>query len=332
MVTKPWLILPAKLAHDYAPVGLKLFSVFCSGKKHTTYSPFEWKGIKFNNPMGTAGGVDKNAEMISSFKNLGAGFLEIGTVTPKPQAPNPGIILKRDIKNKALWNKMGFPSNGLEFVKSQLTKKYKKDIPLFVNIGKNRSTDNNEAHLDYIKCMRELYPWASAFVINISSPNTKGLRELLAPENLESFLKPIVSENQNFKLPLILKLSPDISDIQLTEVIDTSCKIGIDGFILTNTTQAEREKLSFPVEGGVSGAPLANKSFHLLKVAKKHIQANQLSALLISTGGIMSAEDVKTRLTAGADLIQVYSALIFEGPLFFKKTLKKLNCDAVKLR
>lgn len=325
---KPWYLLPPKWAHDLAPLGLKIASVLC-GNKSNSYSPFTWKGIHFKNPMGIAGGVDKNAEMITSFYKLGAGFIEIGTVTPKPQAPNPGVILKRDISHKALWNKMGFPSKGVEFVKQQLKKNPQSEIPLFINIGKNRTTENSKAHEDYIQCMQELQPWASAFVINISSPNTKGLRELLLPENLEAFLKPIIIENQKKPLPLLLKLSPDISKEQLEQVLSISCKLGIDGFILTNTTQGEREYLNFPDEGGVSGAPLAKKSLELLSHASKYLKENQLSALLISTGGIMSAAEVKTRLNAGANLVQVYSALIFEGPLFFQKALKTLKSDAL---
>ena len=324
---KPWYLLPPKWAHDLAPVGLKLVSLLYKTKSQT-YSPFTWKGIDFENPMGIAGGVDKNAEMINSFYKLGAGFLEVGTVTPEPQAPNPGIILDRDISHRALWNKMGFPSKGVEFVKQQLKNNTQKNIPLFINIGKNRTTENSKAYEDYIKCMQELRSWASAFVINISSPNTKGLRELLMPENLEAFLQPIITENKKAPVPLLLKLSPDISQKQLEQVLSISCKLGIDGFILTNTTQGEREYLNFPEEGGVSGAPLAKKSLELLTYASKYLKENQLSALLISTGGIMSAEDVKTRLNAGANLVQVYSALIFEGPLFFKKALKTLNSDA----
>ncbi|MCH2533687.1 MAG: quinone-dependent dihydroorotate dehydrogenase [Bdellovibrionales bacterium] len=325
---KPWFLLPAKLAHDLAPIGLKLASAVCKSKQ-PSYAPFRWKGIQFQNPIGIAGGVDKNAEMIESFCKLGAGFIEIGTVTPKPQSPNPGVILKRDIPHRALWNKMGFPSKGVDFVKRQLQKQKKRDIPLFINIGKNRTTDNSKAHEDYIKCMQELSSWASAFVINISSPNTKGLRELLMPQNLEAFLQPIINENKNNPRPLLLKLSPDISNKELEQVLSISCKLGIEGFILTNTTQGERENLNFPEEGGVSGAPLAKKSLELLNYAHNYLKENQLSALLISTGGILSAADVKTRLNAGANLVQVYSALIFEGPLFFQKTLKTLNSDAV---
>lgn len=330
MVKKPWLFLPPKLAHDLAPLGLKISSLIFRFK-NKSYAPFKWKGVEFENPLGIAGGVDKNAEMVSSFEILGAGFIEIGTVTPEPQEPNPGVILKRDIKNKALWNKMGFPSKGAAFAKQQLQKLKSSSTPIFINIGKNRTTDNSVAHTDYIKCMQVLHPWAQAFVINISSPNTKGLRDLLKPQGLDAFLQPIVDENKKYNIPLILKLSPDITDEQLIEVINLSYKIGIHGLVLTNTTQGARQGLGFPVDGGVSGQPLAQQSLHLLKLAKKHIDSNNISMLLISAGGILSSKDVQERLDAGANLIQVYSALIFEGPLFFQSCIKKLR-DAVTLK
>jgi dihydroorotate dehydrogenase len=186
--------------------------------------------------------------------------------------------------------------------------------PVFVNIGKNRETPNERAHEDYVSVINSIGDLADAFVINISSPNTKGLRDLLEPSRLVKFLKVIRSSTQK---PLLLKLSPDLSDAEFCAVLDTSFAASLDGWVLTNTTTAREQTPQFSAEGGVSGQPLAQRAERLLQLALEHLGARRQNRLVISVGGVMTFEDVMRRLKMGADLVQVYSALIFSGPQFF---------------
>lgn len=324
---KPWLLLPPEVAYKVAPLALKAHRLVTK-PKHCRWKPFEWRGMKFFNPMGTSGGVDKNAEHIEDWWRFGVGFQELGTVTPQPQDPNPGKIIDRSNGERAIWNKMGFPNQGLDqFIKniSRIPKPFY--TPLFLNIGKNRWTPNEKAHEDYIYCLKTLYPFADVFVINISSPNTSGLRDLLQKEQLRHFLEPIVAANLemaggNHPKPLLLKLSPDQSIDELGITIETSLNLGLDGWILTNTTTQLRDKLPFPDAGGISGAPLGPTSINLLKQAVEILGKNKKDKLLISSGGVMTPNDVFERLELGADLVQVYAALIFEGPQFFTQVAK----------
>jgi len=272
--------------------------------------------------MGIAGGVDKDAENILSWQKLGAGFVEVGTVTPQPQSPNPGKIMDRNNKQQALWNKMGFPSKGLNYALEKIKSSLNQcSTPLFANIGKNRNTPNESAHEDYIQCIQKLESYVDAFVINISSPNTSSLRELLEPENLKNFLSPIA---QSTKTPLLLKISPDISDCELEQILNTSLELNVSGWILTNTTTKDHQNYGFPNDGGLSGKPLAKPSIELLKKTIKLLGPQKKERLIISAGGIITANDVQERLKLGADLIQTYSGLVFEGPHFFKNTLKEV--------
>lgn len=324
---KPWLLLPPEVAYKVAPLALKAHR-WIAKPKHCRWQPFEWKGMNFLNPLGTSGGVDKNAEHVEDWWRFGVGFQELGTVTPQPQDPNPGKIIDRSNGDMAVWNKMGFPNLGLEqFIKniSRVPRPYY--TPLFLNIGKNRWTSNEKAHEDYIFCLKSLHPFADAFVINISSPNTSGLRDLLKKEQLRSFLEPIVAANlemagANDPKPLLLKLSPDQSIDELGVTIETSLDLGLDGWILTNTTTQLRERLPFPDAGGISGAPLAETSKNLLKQAVEILGNNKKDKLLVSSGGVMTPEEAFERLELGADLVQVYAALIFEGPQFFGQVAK----------
>jgi dihydroorotate dehydrogenase len=185
-----------------------------------------------------------------------------------------------------------------------------------VNIGKNRTTSNENASHDY-KVLLDLFAdVADVFVVNISSPNTKGLRELLEPTQLAEFLKPLIKAK---KQPLLLKLSPDMDDALLKRTLDVSLGAGVDGWVLTNTTLAREPNSRFSTEGGVSGRPLAERSKEILKIAVDHLGARREDRLIISSGGVLTPEDVNERLRLGANLVQVYAALIFDGPLFFRK-------------
>ena len=192
---RPWLALPASFAHKLSPYYLK-FAEKTNSFKVYKWHDFNWRGLQFNNPVGIAGGLDKDATNVNAWWNLGAGFIEVGTVTPKPQSPNPGKIIDRNVKNSALWNKMGFPSKGSDVVLQNLKSLAPYKTPLFVNIGKNRDTPQESAHKDYIYNIKKFKDVADAFVINISSPNTVGLRDLLKPINLTNFLEPIIATNK----------------------------------------------------------------------------------------------------------------------------------------
>ena len=327
---KPWLWLPAKVAHDLSPFFLQTRTLV-SGAVTYRWRPFTWRGLEFVNRLGIAGGVDKNADSLRAWWTFGPGFIEIGTVTPRPQGPNPGKIMARDPKRSALWNKMGFPSGGMDRVVENLKRVARPyHTPVFVNIGKNRDTSNESAASDYVSCLQTLYSVADAFVINISSPNTKGLRDLLKPENLKGFLVPIVDArnreaarvNDGRVRPLLLKLSPDLEQSDLESAINVSLELNLDGWIVSNTTLSREKGMSFPAEGGVSGAPLTALSKDVLRRTVAILGPRKGDRLLISAGGVMSPSEVQERLDLGADLVQVYSALIFEGPGFFKKVAK----------
>lgn len=319
---KPWLLLPAKWAHDLSPLFLKTFAAF-SERTPPTWRTLVWKGLVFQNPLGIAGGVDKNADFIKAWPGLGCGFVEIGTVTPRPQTPNPGRILDRDRASRAMWNRMGFPSAGAEETLANLKAARPFATPIFVNIGKNRETPNENAAEDYLALVHYFRDHADAFVVNISSPNTKGLRDLQGAEPLRKLLSPLVAAAAGYGRPLLVKLSPDLADAELEQSLEVGAECGVDGFILTNTTLSREPDSPFPPEGGVSGQPLKEISKRVLRRAVEILGPRRRNFLLVSVGGIMTADDVFERLDLGADLVEVYSALVFEGPGFFGQVAKK---------
>lgn len=291
--------------------------------KPPEWLPFNWRGLRFPNRLGIAGGVDKDAIGLKGWWRAGAGFVEVGTVTPRPQTGNTGTLVGRDTRQRALWNRLGFPSQGVDRVVDRLMQiKRPYPTPLFVNIGKNAMTRLEEAHHDYTALVMKLTPWVDGFVINISSPNTMGLRKLLEPENLKQFLQPVRQKVVETGKPWLLKISPDMGEGELIKTLEISSEAGVDGWILTNTTMQLRKNLRFPVEGGVSGAPLGELSKRHLYTAVSFLGKEKKDRLLISVGGIMDERDVQERLALGADLVQVYSTLIFEGPGFFRKVAR----------
>ncbi|HWU43453.1 MAG TPA: quinone-dependent dihydroorotate dehydrogenase, partial [Bdellovibrio sp.] len=281
----------------------------------------------FANPVGIAGGMDKNAEHVLDWWRLGSGFVEVGTVTPYAQEPNPGKIMDRDLVHQALWNKMGFPSDGADEVFFNLMS-YAPNFrtPIFVNIGKNRHTANEDALKDYLFLIDKFRPLADVFVVNISSPNTKGLRDLQSKDNLRKLLNPILDKVSHFEpTPVLVKLSPDMGEENLAEAIMHCNDLGVDGFVLTNTTLSRPQGLSFPQEGGLSGAPLKNLSQRALQIAVQTLGKSRENKLLVSVGGIMSPDDVFERLQMGANLVQIYSALVFHGPGFFHEIARRYH-------
>lgn len=319
-LNKIYLQIPAQLAMDLSGIFLKIRGLVCKKKAYKWRSQ-TWKGLYFSNPVGTAGGLDKSGAHTKGWWTYGPGFIEVGTITPKPQKANSGPIIKRDIPNQALWNHMGFPNPGWKKAVQNLKSISKsRHTPCFISIGKNRSTPLEDAVKDYLFLIEKLHPFADAFTVNLSSPNTAGLRQLLRPEALYPFLDTLKKSLRALTSPppLLLKLSPDLSDEDFLKVIDESEKAGIDGWIVCNTT-LDRTGSSLPPHGGLSGAPLAKRSKHLLSLLSQFLGDRKKSKLLISSGGVMNKQDVLERLNLGADLVQVYSILVFEGPSFFEK-------------
>ncbi len=328
MVVKPWLWVPPQWIHHFAPLFLKIYSsLFSSPTPH--WKSVSWRHLYFPNPLGTAGGLDKNAKQIKDWWSLQAGFCEIGTITPKAQKINPSKTIDRNLKYLSLWNHMGFPNKGLQFVKKQLLSlPEKKQTPILINIGKNRDTSTEESIEDYKKCLEELHPFADIFVINISSPNTKNLRTLFHEDTLFSFLKTLkdFSMTLNPKIPLLLKLSPDETKQDFFRILDQSLESHIDGWCLCNSTSKRTIPNLFPAHGGVSGKLLEKQSLSLLKDLKKYVERkNAKDKLIVSCGGVLTPEEVLNRLKEGAHLVQVYSAIIFQGPDFFKNVFKYVS-------
>ena len=325
---KPWLWLPASLAHAVSDLGVQASAFLADDWQNDPdckWKPFRWNGFEFKNRLGIAGGLDKNAEQIQAWQKLGAGFIEVGTVTPKPQSANPGRIIARNAEQQALWNKMGFPSKGYRYVIDEI-RFSNRTVPLFVNIGKNRETPNEKAFDEYAFLTENLRSHADALVVNISSPNTTGLRDLFKKEYLEAGLKKVVKKA--IYTPVLLKFSPDMTDLELQEVVRTAMGCGIAGFIMTNTTTSRGPHSPFPKDGGVSGASLKEASIRCFEKVQELAGSERNSLLLVNCGGVMTSADVFDRLKRGADLVQVYAALVFTGPSFLKEVAlewKKLN-------
>ena len=281
--------------------------------------PLEIMGISFPNPVGLAAGLDKDGEHITALNALGFGFIEIGTVTPRPQAGNPRPRLFRLVDSRGIINRMGFNNKGVDHLVEQV-KKSRFDGVLGINIGKNKETSTEKAADDYLYCMRKVYPLASYIVINLSSPNTPGLRDLQFGKPLEKLLstlkaeQKILSDKHKKYVPLVIKIAPDLEENEIVRIASCLKQHDVDGVIATNTT-IDRELVSQSryahEQGGLSGAPLTAKSTEVIRIL-----AGALNGALpiIGVGGIMSAQDAADKLTAGASLVQIYSGLIYRGP------------------
>ncbi|MGV0955424.1 quinone-dependent dihydroorotate dehydrogenase [Empedobacter falsenii] len=285
-------------------------------------------GIKFKNPIGLAAGFDKNAEYIEELNHFGFGFIEIGTVTPKPQPGNDAPRMFRLVEDEAIINRMGFNNKGVDFVVSKIRElKNRENYIIGGNIGKNKLTPNEDAVDDYIKCFNALFDYVDYFVVNVSSPNTPGLRDLQEKEPLLYILNYLQQyNNQNEKpKPILLKIAPDLTDSQLDDIIDIVLESKITGVIATNTT-ISREGLKSDPEivketGGVSGKPLKNRSTEVIRYLS---DKSNKAFPIIGVGGIHTAEDAKEKLEAGASLLQVYTGFIYEGPAIVKNICKGL--------
>lgn len=283
-------------------------------------------GIDFPNPVGLAAGLDKNGEAIDEFASMGFGFIEIGTITPKPQPGNDKPRLFRLVKDKALINRMGFNNIGAEVAVQNLKRRKTKTI-VGANIGKNKATSNEDAIRDYEYCFKTLFDYADYFVVNVSSPNTPGLRALQDKDSLAAILNSLqdINNSHTSTKPILLKIAPDLSNGQIDDVISVVQETKTQGIIATNTTIARAPLTYTQAEidaygmGGLSGAPLTQRSTEVIKYIKTHSNIP-----VIGVGGIMTAQDALDKLNAGADLIQLYSGFIYAGPQLIRDTNERL--------
>ncbi len=307
-----------ELAHHISMKGLKFACFFGLIRNKVPLSPTTIMGLTFPNKVGLAAGLDKNAEYIIPLAKLGFGFIEVGTVTPKSQPGNQKPRSFRLIEHEGIINRFGFNNVGIDqFVKN--IKKANFNGILGVNIGKNYDTPISKAVEDYLVCFRKAYPYASYISINISSPNTKNLRDLQNNKHLEILLKALKKE-QNIlfqkskkRVPYLVKISPDNSYKQIDSIVKLLLKYKVDGVIATNTTTDRKDIASsrfLNEEGGLSGAPLNKKSTNVIKYLNKILKGK---IPIIGVGGIMTAEDGVEKIKNGASLIQIYSGLIYKG-------------------
>lgn len=282
-------------------------------------------GIRFPNPVGLAAGFDKDAKIYSELSNFGFGFVEIGTLTPKPQAGNPKRRLFRLKKDKGIINRMGFNNEGVD--KAVMRLKKNRGIIIGGNIGKNKLTPNDRATDDYVICFEKLFPYVDYFVVNVSSPNTPNLRDLQEKKPLTKLLNTLQKYNHKKEAPkpILLKIAPDLSNPQLLDIISIVEETKISGVIATNTTLRRDELASDPSisaeAGGLSGKPLTNRSTEVIRFLDT--QSNS-SFPIIGVGGIHTPEDAIEKLEAGASLVQLYTGFVYEGPLAVKRILEAL--------
>lgn len=323
-------------AHHVVSGGLRKFCRLWGGKKllraaygyNNSGLEREVFGIRFSNPIGLAAGFDKNAEYVEEMTALGFGFIEIGTVTPRPQPGNEKPRLFRLVDDSALVNRMGFNNQGVDVAATRLRQlKQRHQIIVGGNIGKNKLTPNEEAVSDYIKCFDALFDVVDYFVVNVSSPNTPGLRALQDKEPLTHILATLQQRNdkEGVSRPILLKIAPDLTDNQLDDIVEIVRETGIAGVIATNTTIGREGLLSdsklTSETGGLSGKPVRKRSTEVIR----YLSEKSGGAFpIIGVGGIHSPEDAIEKLEAGASLIQLYTGFIYEGPSLIKRICKRL--------
>ncbi|WP_042144253.1 MULTISPECIES: quinone-dependent dihydroorotate dehydrogenase [unclassified Pseudoalteromonas] len=322
----------AEWAHNFALNNLRRFA-------HTPFNtmwaqtiedkPVEFLGLEFKNLLGLAAGLDKNAECIDAFSQMGFGFVEVGTVTPRPQAGNDKPRIFRLPESNAIINRMGFNNKGVENLLTNV-KASKYDGILGINIGKNKDTPNEQGKDDYIHCMRKVFTSASYITVNISSPNTPGLRDLQYGAALDDLLSSLKNEQLDLEskhgkhVPMLVKIAPDLDQVQVEQVAGSLLSNKIDGVIATNTTldrSLVQGQQYCDEAGGLSGQPVREKSTHVVSELKR-LTDGKLP--IIGVGGIDSAESAKEKLQAGADLLQVYTGFIYQGPPLVNKILTGL--------
>lgn len=354
LLRKILFLFPAEIAHY---ISMNLLKAACSipfikkiiANQFTpkiSNSQFQILDLSFRNPVGLGAGFDKNAKYLRELEALGFGFVEIGTVTPRPQAGNDKPRLFRLPKDKALINRMGFNNDGVEVIAQRL-KTWRKEFEvrsskfeeedqttskLIIggNIGKNKITPNEEAWKDYEICFRALYPYVDFFVVNVSSPNTPGLRELQEKDALKKIISnlQILNTKYDTQRPILLKIAPDLSWEQIDDVIELAKEIKLDGLVATNTTisREQLQTLNSEVQaigaGGLSGKPLEKRAAEVIQ----YIRDKTNGAIpIIGSGGIFDAQDAREKIAAGASLVEVWTGFIYEGPSIVKKICNGLD-------
>mgnify|MGYP000739776834 CR=1 FL=1 len=321
----------AEWAHDFALSNLKRFAnspISLAWKQNLADKPVEVFGIRFPNPVGLAAGLDKNGACIDAFGQMGFGFVEIGTITPRPQPGNPKPRMFRIPEKNAIINRMGFNNLGVDKLVENVKRAKYKGV-LGINIGKNKDTPNEKGHEDYVICMEKVYQYADYITVNISSPNTPGLRDLQFGDSLTTLLSAVKTsqlalEKQHQKyVPVLVKIAPDMDEVAIEQVVECIVKEGMDGIIATNTTLSRDavQGLEHAEEaGGLSGDPVRDMS---TEVIRKIRSINQ-EIPIIGVGGISSAQAAKEKLEAGATLVQIYSNFIYQGPKLIKDIVEGL--------
>jgi len=328
-IAKPFFFkMDPEKAHHLVVGGLETSSALPGGRAalrmmygvpETADMAVDLFGQHFPTPVGLAAGLDKNAQAVGGFSSIGFGFMEVGTVTPKGQPGNESPRLFRLPIDEALINRMGFNNEGAERMAQRLKKWTDRPIPVAVNIGKNKTTPNESAHEDYRQCIRTLYPYGDFFVVNISSPNTPDLRSLQHGSELSFLLTQVKEEmelqykSSGIRKSLLVKIAPDVSETELEYMVHTLTETGMDGIIATNTTLS-REGLnhaSARETGGLSGKPLRNRSTEIISSIYRQTGGK---LPIIGSGGIFTSQDAYDKIRAGASLVEIYTALIYEGP------------------
>jgi len=282
--------------------------------------------IDFDNPLGLAAGFDKNADYLNFISNIGFGYVEVGTLTPKPQSGNPKPRIFRLIKDEAIINHLGFNNKGIDYAINKI-KKFNRNIPIGINIGKNANTQIKDAFRDYEYCLRKSYSIADYITLNISSPNTKDLRQLQSGQNINDFIPSIKRLHDNLKkvykkhTPLVIKIAPDISREDISEIINLVNSYDIDGIICTNTTidKSSIDESYKNLQGGLSGRPLYEQSNNILREVCHQISKDKT---IIGVGGVDSPQSAKEKINLGANLIQIYTGLVFKGPGLIQSILR----------
>ena len=332
LIRRALFVADPETAHGLALEGLRLgYGVGATQLLCKTRSlPVTVMGLQFPNPVGMAAGMDKNGDYIDALGSVGFGFIEIGTVTPRPQPGNPKPRIFRLEKANAMINRLGLNNKGVDYLVRQVKKRRFSGI-LGINIGKNFDTPNDKAADDYLVCLEKVYPHADYITINISSPNTRGLRDLQDAEQFDSLLATLnskrleLAEEFQKRVPLVVKVAPDLEDEQIPGMAQAVVENEFDGLIATNTTisrDAVKGMRHADEQGGLSGAPVKDKANHVLAEFRAHLPPE---VALIGTGGITEGADAAEKIKLGADLVQFYTGFVYKGPDLVADSLKAIR-------
>ena len=322
---KIFRFFPPEIAHHLALLSLKILNkvrilkLFFPDNKDFD-NPKEYFNLKFRNTLGVAAGLDKNGDYVDELESLGFGFVELGTVTPKPQEGNQKPRVFRYLNQQAVVNRLGFNNKGVNYLVSKIKNK-KYDAVIGVNIGANKESTNDQRIEDYVFCFEKVYKYCDYVTVNISSPNTPKLRKLHNPDELEKIFKKIneIKSTNKTEIPVFLKISPDEDEETILKIVNIYKTLKINGLIVTNTSIDKDILEGCSHEGGISGKPLFKKSTQLLK----RIHEFDKDIFLVGVGGVFTKEDYENKITLGASLVQIYTGFIFEGPAIVKKILSR---------